>query len=115
MTLFHITSATAWWAARATGEYRAQSLETDGFIHLSDGRQWLVTAQRFFKGQTGLVLLEIASEKLAAEVQHEAADGEVFPHLYGPLNLDAVVAAHDLPVCDTGEIGMPEALKLRRI
>jgi uncharacterized protein (DUF952 family) len=88
--LFHITTGSAWKAA--TGEYRTASLESQGFIHLSTEQQWPKTQQRFFKGQTGLVLLEIDVSKLRAPLKHEAADGDVFPHLYGPLNLDAVVA-----------------------
>jgi uncharacterized protein (DUF952 family) len=110
MGLFHITTGEEWERARARGEYRPASLETEGFIHLSGDRQWLRTAERFFRGQRGLVLLSIRAEQLAAEVRYEEADGEPFPHLYGPLNLDAVVEALPLPVANDGAIGVPARL-----
>lgn len=94
--LFHLTFAVAWAAARAAGEYRAASLDTAGFIHLSTQAQWPHTQKRFFAGQTGLVLLVIDPSRLVGEVRFEAADGDSFPHLYGPLNLDAVVDARPL-------------------
>ena len=58
--------------------------------------------ERFFKGQTGLVLLEIDVSKLRAPVKHEPADADVFPHLYGPLNLDAVVGTRPLAAGEDG-------------
>jgi uncharacterized protein (DUF952 family) len=105
--LFHITTADAWERAKAAGAYRAPSLDTERFIHLSTDAQWLRTAQRFFRGQHGLVLLSIRADRLKAEVRFEAADGEHFPHLYGPLNLDAVIEVFALPVGEDGAIGVP--------
>lgn len=110
MGLFHITTAEAWERAKAAGEYRAPSLDTEQFIHLSTDQQWLRTAQRFFRGQHGLVLLSIRADGLKAEVRFEAADGEQFPHLYGALNLDAVVDVFPLPVAEDGAIGIPARL-----
>jgi uncharacterized protein (DUF952 family) len=98
--LFHITTKKAWESA--VGEYRPASLETEGFIHLSTEPQWPRTLERFFKGQSGLVLLELEVSKLRAPLKHEPADGDVFPHLYGPLNLDAVVAVHPVAPSSAG-------------
>lgn len=109
--LFHITTAEAWARAKSQGEYRAATLDTEGFIHLSGEHQWLRTAERFFRGQRGLVLLAIRADRLRAQVRFETADGEQFPHLYGPLNLDAVVEAFPLPVGADGAIGLPPALE----
>jgi len=95
--LFHITTQAALDAARVAGVYRAASLETEGFIHLSTREQWRGTHERFFRGQHGLVLLEIAPERLDAEVRFEPADGQLFPHLFGALPMKAVVAVHPLP------------------
>jgi len=97
MMLFHITTRVAWEAARTSGEYRAASLASEGFVHLSEERQWPGTLKRFFAGQRGLVLLVIDSARLRAAVKYEAADGDRFPHLYGALNLDAVVEVRELP------------------
>ncbi len=110
MGLFLITSLAAWRAAQTAGEYRPASLATEGFIHLSTDRQWLRTANRFFRGQHGLVLLSIRRDALTAPLQFEPADGDEFPHLYGVLDLDAVVQVCALPVADDGEIGIPPAL-----
>jgi uncharacterized protein (DUF952 family) len=111
MGLFHITTRAAWDLARGAGAYRTPSLDgAEGFIHLSADRQWLVTANRLFHGQRDLVLLSIRADRLAAPVRWELADGELFPHLYGALNLDAVVEALDLPVDERGAIGIPADL-----
>ena len=110
MAYFHITTKARWAAAKLAGMYRAPSLETEGFIHLSGDRQWPRTANRFYRGQADLVLLVIAPARLRAAVRFEAADGEEFPHLYGPLDLDAVGEVLDLPLGADGAIGAPEAL-----
>jgi uncharacterized protein (DUF952 family) len=65
------------------GVYQPPSLAKEGFIHLSTAEQWRRTAARFFAGQQGLLLLELDVSGL--DVRFEAADGESFPHLYGPL------------------------------
>src|SRR5438874_2552071 len=90
--LYHICQRLDWEAAQAGGEYRADSLETEGFIHCSLIRQVLTTANRFYEGRQGLVLLVIDADRLTAEVRDEAADGDLFPHAYGPIPLDAVVS-----------------------
>lgn len=114
MTLFHLTTEAAWAEAQRLGEYRAPSLASEGFIHLSTAAQWRRTAQRFFLGQSGLVLLEIDSARLTAEVRFEQADGEAFPHLYGPLELAAVTRVQGLTV-DARGVGVtaPSALPAR--
>lgn len=100
--LFHITSRAEWEHALATGEYRPPSLASEGFIHLSYDQQWLAVTNRLFRGRTDLVLLSIRPDLLRSEVREEEADGDRYPHLYGPLNTDAVVDALPLPVKDDG-------------
>jgi uncharacterized protein (DUF952 family) len=89
--IYHIASENTWLDALEFGEYFHPSLGSEGFIHCSTRSQVISTANRYFQGQSGLVLLEIDPDLAAAEIRFEAAEGEVFPHLYGPLNLDAVV------------------------
>jgi uncharacterized protein (DUF952 family) len=91
-TIFHITSRSDWEAARPAGEYRADSLAGQGFIHASTRGQVLRTANRFYHGQSDLVLLEIDAAKVKAEIRFEDLSGEgmLFPHIYGPLPVDAV-------------------------
>jgi uncharacterized protein (DUF952 family) len=91
-TIFHITARTDWDAARQLGEYCADSLDDEGFIHASTQEQVLRTANRFYHGQKGLVLLEIDAAKVQADIRYEDLSGEgmLFPHIYGALNVDAV-------------------------
>jgi uncharacterized protein (DUF952 family) len=110
MPLFHITTRAAWELAQTHGEYRATSLASEGFIHLSEDRQWRGVANRFYSGVRDLVLLAIDADRLRAEVRREPADGDVYPHLYGALNLDAVTGVFALPLDDEGAICLPDEL-----
>ena len=99
--IFHLALATDWAAAQDAGEYRistlGRTLEQEGFIHASRADQWRATKQRFYADvPDDLVLLEIDPALLTCElrVEHVAAADDSFPHLYGPLNLGAVVAVH---------------------
>jgi uncharacterized protein (DUF952 family) len=91
--ILHITTRAQWEAARAAGRYTAPSLATEGFIHFSDPDQVARVAEARFSGVPGLVLLRVAPDRLHAPLKYERSDAgeERFPHLYGPLNLDAVV------------------------
>lgn len=91
MEILHIVHKTDWEHAREAGVYTAESLTQEGFIHCSTAQQIGNTANRFYSGRRGLLLLHIDVEQLTSELRWEAADGEEFPHIYGPLNLDAVV------------------------
>jgi len=110
MGLFHITTKRQWQQAVQLGRYHPPSLDREGFIHFSYDRQWLNTANRFFLGQPDLVLVSVRSDRLQAELRVEAADGDEFPHLYGELNLDAVVDVYALPLIDEQRIGIPPEL-----
>lgn len=93
--IYHITAKTDWEAALAAGAYRANSLDSQGFIHASTGAQVVHTANRYYPGQHGLVLLCIDAHLVSVEIRYENLEGgqELFPHIYGPLPLDAVVEA----------------------
>lgn len=91
--IFHLTTNSEWRQAESHGRYEAPSLASAGFIHCSDCHQLSRVANHIFRGQTGLVLLHINTEKLTSQVVYENLDGgnELFPHVYGSVNLDAVV------------------------
>jgi uncharacterized protein (DUF952 family) len=117
-SIFHITEREVWAAAQAAGEYRADSLAAQGFIHASTAAQVVETANRYYKGQDGLVLLCIDASRVTAPIKHEAASGEahardagLFPHIYGALNLDAVVRVLDFPCRADGTFELPAALQ----
>ncbi|HEY7185827.1 MAG TPA: DUF952 domain-containing protein [Vicinamibacterales bacterium] len=97
-TIYHITTQSAWRAAREASVYRAESLETEGFIHCSEERQLAWVLQKHFSGRTGLLLLHIDPTRLDADVKYENLEGgtELFPHVYGPIPVTAVVEVSPL-------------------
>ncbi len=112
MIIYHITSKPEWQAAQITGQYLPQGYAQDGFIHTSFKEQVLKTASRFYVGQSDLVLLKIESEATAAEVKVENLDGgaELFPHIYGPLPVTAVLAAATFEADASGQFAFPAQL-----
>jgi len=114
--IFHITSRKDWEAAQTKGEYVVESLATEGFIHCSTLTQVLPVAEKYYKGQNGLVLLVIDSTLLSSELKWEAptggtpagvSDGEQFPHIYGPINIPAVVNVLDFVFDTDGQFILP--------
>ncbi len=97
--LFHIARRVDWDRALAEGSYRVSTLgkrlEDEGFIHLSFSDQVKPVADRFYRGAGPLVLLELDPARLSGPVHVEAVPGttERFPHLYGEITPDAVLAA----------------------
>jgi uncharacterized protein (DUF952 family) len=92
--VYHIAVREDWERARQMGVYRVPSLDAEGFIHCSAQEQVLRSARMFFAGTSNLLLLKIDTEKLQPELRWEPgtdAPGSRFPHLYGALNLDAVM------------------------
>ncbi len=90
--IFHIATRDAWDDAARAGSYRADTLATEGFIHCSSAEQVAEVANVRFRGREDLVLLWIDPERVRAEIRYEdASDGSgTFPHIYGPLDIDAV-------------------------
>jgi uncharacterized protein (DUF952 family) len=111
--IFHIAASTEWDAAKAAGLYAADSLAAEGYIHCSTLRQVHATANRIFKGRRDLVLLCVDTQRVAAEIRYENLEGGTsqFPHVYGPLEVTAVVAVHDLPPASDGTFEMPPRLR----
>ncbi len=100
----HIVKRSEWMLAVAHGTYAPASLRDEGFIHCSTSAQLIGTANRFYRGQDDLVVLCVDESRLTAELRYEApkmnhgeSSGELFPHLYGELNVDAVVQVIELP------------------
>lgn len=96
--LYKILSAADWRAAQGSGvvAWSAADLR-DGFMHLSTYGQALETARRHFSGQDDLVALEIDARRIAGALRFEPSrGGDLFPHLYGELSLDAVLRVRPL-------------------
>jgi uncharacterized protein (DUF952 family) len=93
--IYHLVTPAAW--GQAGDEYQADSLEGEGFIHCSFADQVARSANRFYAGAPELLLLHIDRGRLARPLRTEAAGtGELFPHVYGPINREAVVAVESL-------------------
>lgn len=89
--IYHIAVRDSWQQAVLSGAYEGDTLLTEGFIHCSTGQQVNGTANRYYAGRTDLILLEIDVAKVKPEIRYEAApQGDLFPHIYGPLNCEAV-------------------------
>lgn len=110
--LVHIARYEDWKKAQKEGEYRTSSLAQEGFIHCSTLFQVVGVANTMFHGEKGLVLLCLDPILLEAEVRYEDCyqTGQAFPHLYGPLNLDAVVDVLDFRPDSDGKFALPEVL-----
>jgi len=98
--VYKILSRAEWAAAATAGVFEGSALDRkDGYIHLSTAAQAGETARLHFKGQTDLVLLTLDAEALSAAIKWEPSrGGQLFPHLYGPLDTADVAAVRDLPL-----------------
>jgi predicted cupin superfamily sugar epimerase/uncharacterized protein (DUF952 family) len=122
--VFHICARQAMTDARAHGEYRAASLDTEGFIHLSRAHQVVPTAQAYYRGVPDLVLLVIDPTLLTARVVYEPpaplasdapkpASDALYPHCYGAVDLAAIVDVIDLAQFDGTAVHADTMVMLR--
>jgi uncharacterized protein (DUF952 family) len=93
--LYHLASSAEWAAYQAEGAVAPASLAAEGFVHCSWGRQVAGTLERHFAGATDLLALELHAGSFGstALVEEDSyGSGQAFPHAYGPIPADAVVA-----------------------
>lgn len=107
--IYHITTKPAWKEAQEKRVYIPATFEQDEFIHCSDHYQVESTANRFYADVPDLIVLEIDPDKLEAELVYENLEGGamLFPHLYGFLNLDAVVSSFEFVRKADGRLFLP--------
>jgi uncharacterized protein (DUF952 family) len=108
--IYKICSASAWREAERQGVYRGSADDIrDGFIHFSLASQVAETAKKHFFGQTALFLIAVNADALGEALRWEPSrNDELFPHLYGELDLGAVTAIHDLSARPDGTHDIPE-------
>jgi uncharacterized protein (DUF952 family) len=96
--IYHITTIKDWETALRNGRYEIDSLMAEGFIHASQEHQVPDVISRYYSGRSDLVKLVIDPEKLNSQLIHEWSPSlqDTFPHIYGPINLDAVVEVVDI-------------------
>jgi uncharacterized protein (DUF952 family) len=102
--IYHMCRRAEWRAAEAVGSYRGSSQDAaDGFIHFSTAEQIRESARKHRAGQADLVLVTVDTERLGAALKWEPSrGGALFPHLYGPLRLDAAIRVDPLPLGSDG-------------
>ena len=101
--IYHIVPRQEWETALGSTEYRGDSLESEGFIHCSTWAQLLGVANHWFPGRDDLLLLKIDPASLSAQVKYEdGGNGQLFPHVYGPIEKRAIVAVGDFPLGPDG-------------
>ncbi|HET6950136.1 MAG TPA: DUF952 domain-containing protein [Acidimicrobiales bacterium] len=95
--IVHIATPAEWAAAQAAGRVAPASLDIEGFVHCSTRAQLPGTLDRWFRGAGPLRILVLDPGRLDAELRwEESHPGALFPHVYGPLPLDAVVAVEEI-------------------
>jgi uncharacterized protein (DUF952 family) len=96
--IYHVTPAAEWQVAKEKGFYEHPSLTAEGFIHCSQEHQVAGVLERYFAGQTDLLRLNIDTDKLSSKFVFDwsPSTADTFPHVYGPINLNAVIAVDQL-------------------
>ena len=110
--VFKLIDRASWQAAARPGSFDGSAVDVrDGFIHFSTAAQVHETAARYFAGQPDLLLVAVAAESLGDALKWEPSrGGALFPHLYAPLPLGAVLWVADLPLDASRHHVFPELL-----
>ena len=118
--ILHLLSRESWAEAQANGQLVAPSVATEGFTHCSTEHQIVDVANKYYRGVHNMVLLNIDPTKLTSQLKFEPPahpDGSptlphepLFPHVYGPINLDAVIEVIDFPCDSKGHFSAPPQL-----
>jgi uncharacterized protein (DUF952 family) len=111
-TIYKICTASEWHEAEHAGAYRGSAVDrNDGFIHFSTAEQAAETASKWFTGQHDLVLVAVDGDALGTRLKWEPSrGGALFPHLYGDLQLSAVLRVDPLPLDAHGRHVFPKAV-----
>ncbi|RKR92465.1 uncharacterized protein (DUF952 family) [Micromonospora pisi] len=105
--IYKLLAGAEWAEAEAQGRYEGSAVDRqDGFIHLSGREQVVETAARHFAGEADLVLLTVDPDRLDELRWEPSRGGSLFPHLYGPLPVNAVLSAIPVPA----HLPVPEAV-----
>jgi len=112
-TIYRLLTRAAWQQALGAGSFLGSEHDLrDGFIHFSTAQQVAETAARHYGGVTDLVLLEVSPDALGPDLRWEPSrGGALFPHLYGPLPLSAVMRIEPLELDANGVHVLPAGLE----
>jgi uncharacterized protein (DUF952 family) len=106
--ILHIAKSGQWEKAKLEGVYRCDTLDSQGFIHCSTSKQIVKVANALFHAQKGLMLLYIATSKVQKIRYESAGSKELYPHIYGPLNIDAVIKVAHFEPARNGRFALPK-------
>lgn len=106
--IYKLLTTDEWTAARAAGVFHGSAVDlADGYVHFSTAEQVVETAARYFAGRRGLTMLGVDESTLGADLRWEPSrGGALFPHLYAPLPVSAVVSEVELD----GSVPVPDAV-----
>ncbi len=111
-TIFSIVDAKAWSEAQKAGSYQGERFAKTGFVDAMDSAAQIeYVANKYWKGKTGVQVLCIDKTQVKAEIKMEKSSSGVYPHIYGPLNANAVTQAVDLTAKADGAYAAPATLK----
>ena len=108
--IFKIIDSEEWQKVKETGTYSGSSKDTqDGFIHFSGEEQIEGTLKKYYLNQKDLILLKVDTLKLDHLIWEQASDGNMFPHLYSPLNLSNITDEFEILLQDDGSHKLPDS------
>ncbi|MEO8574448.1 MAG: DUF952 domain-containing protein [Pyrinomonadaceae bacterium] len=103
MFIYHIVLPEAWERSKTKASYQPESLTTEGFIHCSYPSQLEAVLKRYYSGVEKVLILKIDTEKLLSKlVKEPSTDDELYPHIYGRLNHNAVVEVRERVIKGNG-------------
>lgn len=106
--IFHVTTEEYFQDHKVNNRYQPESLDSKGFIHCSKGTQIEATANRIFPDRDEILLLIIDISTLSSDVKYDMDEqtGEKYPHIYGPLNIDAIMDKLTIYAEDNGDFNI---------
>jgi uncharacterized protein (DUF952 family) len=112
--IYHMTPRSLWEAQAASPSFAPPSLADEGFIHCTaEPDRLLLVANTFYRDLPGaFIIVRIAPERLSAGLRWEWADGHLFPHIYGPVNEDAVDQIIEFPRLADGTFCLPPEMSV---
>ena len=110
--IFKIIDKEEWQKAKQDGIYNGSDKDKkDGYIHFSEEDQVPETLRKYFQNKENLILLRVNAFKLEHLLWEQASNGDMYPHLYSPLDTSTVVNEYELPLNEDGSHMLPEILK----
>jgi uncharacterized protein (DUF952 family) len=110
--IYHVLKTVDWQSASKEKFYQPAAFAQDGFIHCCQAEMIEHVGNDYYRGEKGLALLAIDPRAVNAEIKYEdtVGGGFAFPHIYGPLNVDAVRAVIDFSPNPDGSFNIPAAI-----